>query len=138
MCRMRRMLLCLVLALLVPAASVMAQRLTGSAAVQVLDPTGKGVADVKAVIANSDRGIKLALTSTSEGVVTVPDLPPGDYKITLQHEGFKTTTAAVTIRIGVTTSLEISLELGAVASSVIVEASAQTADTSQSTVQGVI
>jgi hypothetical protein len=138
MCRMRRMLLCLVLALLVPAASVMAQRLTGSASVQVLDPTGKAVSDVKATVASTERGIKLELKGTSEGIVAVPDLPPGDYKITLLHDGFKTTTATLTIRIGVTTSLDISMELGSVASSVIVEASAQTADTSQSTVQGVI
>ena len=138
MCRMRRMLLCLVLALFVPAASLMAQRLTGSASVQVLDPTGKAVSDVKATVASTERGIKLELKGTSEGIVAVPDLPPGDYKITLLHDGFKTTTATLTIRIGVTTSLDINMELGSVASSVIVEASAQTADTSQSTVQGVI
>jgi outer membrane receptor protein involved in Fe transport len=136
--QMRRLLFALLLALLFPATSLMAQRLTGSASVQVLDPTGKAVSDAKAVISNSDRGIKLSVTGTSEGVVTVPDLPPGDYKITLQREGFKTTTATLTIRVGVTTSLEISMELGEVSSSVIVEASAQTADTSQSTVQGVI
>src|SRR5713226_5499258 len=53
-------------------------------------------------------------------------------------QGFRTVTVTLTVRVGVNTSLEIHLEVGAVSSTVVVEATTVTVDTDKSTVQGVI
>ena len=68
----------------------------------------------------------------------IPDLAPGDYRISVQHEGFKTASTVVTIRVGVVSNLVLRLELGAIATEVMVQAEAVTVDTTKSTVQGVV
>jgi len=132
-----RSLVCAV-ALLLSAGFAFGQRLTGSLSVQVLDPSGKAVSDVKATVVSKDRGNRTDLAGTSEGMVVVPDLAPGEYQLTLEHDGFRTINADFSIRIGSTTSLEFKMELGSVASSVVVEVNNVTVDIDKSTVQGVI
>ncbi len=141
---MRKILFATVLTLLgitlvlMPATDLLAQRLTGSAAIQVLDPSGATVPNARATVSSKDRGISLDLTSGSDGSVVISDLAPGDYSVSVQHEGFKTTSTIVTIRVGVTSSLVMRLELGALSTEVMVQAEAVTVDTTKSTVQGVV
>lgn len=134
---MRRICVAMLLALL-SVTGAFAQKLTGALTVQVLDPEGKAVANVAANLENSDRAIARQVTTSSDGLVNIQDLPPGDYKLTLKHDGFRTVTTVATIRVGITTSLELKMEIGAASSSVLVEASAITVDTDRSTVQGVV
>ena len=115
------------------------QRLTGGVSGSGHRPgTGKTISDVKASVVSKDRGTKADVVSNSEGLIVVPDLAPGDYQLALQHDGFRTINANFTIRVGVNTSLDLKMELGAVASSVIVEINTVTVDTDKSTVQGII
>jgi hypothetical protein len=135
---MRKAIIAVLVVLLLGAGHVYAQRLTGALTVQVLDPDGKVVSDVKASVLSKERGNTIDTISNAEGLVVVSDLPPGEYELTLKHEGFRTINANFTIRVGATTSLELKLELGAVSTSVTVEVSAITVDTDRSTVQGTI
>ncbi len=135
---MRKGVFAMLLVLLLGASNSLAQKLTGGIYVQVLDPGGAAVAEVKASVVNDERGTKLDVLGSSDGVVNVPDLAPGTYKVMIQRDGFKTTTTTVTVRVGVTTSLEIRLEVGSLTASVMVEASAVMVDSEKSTVQGVI
>jgi hypothetical protein len=135
---MRKAIIAVLVVLLLGAGHVYAQRLTGALTVQVLDPDGKVVSDVKATVLSKEHGNTIDTVSNTEGQVVVSDLPPGVYELTLKHEGFRTINANFTIRVGATTSLELKLELGAVATSVTVEVSAITVDTDRSTVQGTI
>ena len=70
--------------------------------------------------------------------MVIPDLAPGDYSISVQHEGFKTSSTVVSIRVGLTSSLVVRMELGAITTEVMVQAEAVTVDTTKSTVQGVV
>jgi hypothetical protein len=135
---MRKAMLSILLVLLLTAGYSFGQRLTGGLSLQVSDPEGKAVSDVRASVLSKERGNKVDVVSNSDGQVVVSDLAPGDYQITLQHDGFRTINADFTIRVGVTTSLEFKLELGSLSSSVIVEVGAFTVDTDKSTVQGTI
>jgi len=117
----KKMLGTLVL-LLVSAGVSFGQRLTGGISLQMTDPQGHAVPNVKASVLSKEHGTKLEVTGTNEGEVTVPDLAPGEYQVTIQHEGFRTVTVTLTVRVGVNTSLEIHLEVGAVSSTVVVEA----------------
>ena len=123
---------------LAPATNLLAQRLTGSATVQILDPSGAAVPGARATVTSKDKGVSLDLTAGSDGNVVIPDLAPGDYSVSVQHEGFKTTSTIVTIRVGVAASLVMRLELGAITTEVMVQAEAVTVDTTKSTVQGVV
>jgi hypothetical protein len=87
---------------------------------------------------SKDRGNKVDVGGDSEGHVAVADLAPGEYQLTLEHDGFRTINADFSIRIGVTTSLDFKMELGSVSSSVVVEVNNITVDTNKSTVQGII
>lgn len=135
---MRKAIIAVLVVLLLGAGHVYAQRLTGALTAQVLDPDGKVVADVKASVLGKEHGNKIDTVSNAEGQVVVADLAPGEYELTLKHEGFRTVNANFTIRVGATTSLELKLELGAVSTSVTVEVNAITVDTDRSTVQGTI
>jgi hypothetical protein len=126
------------LLVLAPATSLFAQRLTGSANVEILDPSGAAVPDARAAVTSKDKGITLEVKSGGDGVVVISDLAPGDYRISVQHEGFKTASTLMTIRVGVVSNLVIRLELGAIATEVMVQAEAVTVDTTKSTVQGVV
>ena len=112
--------------------------LTGSANVEILDPSGAAVPDARATVTSKDKGISLEVKSGGDGIVVIPDLAPGDYRISVQHEGFKTASTVVTIRVGVVSNLVMRLELGAIATEVMVQAEAVTVDTTKSTVQGVV
>lgn len=135
---MRKAMLSILVVLLLTAGYSFGQRLTGGLSLQVSDPQGQAVSDVRASVLSKERGKKVDVVSNSDGQVVVSDLAPGDYQITLQHDGFRTINADFTIRVGVTTSLEFKLELGSLSSSVIVEVGAITVDTDKSTVQGTI
>jgi hypothetical protein len=135
---MRKAMLSILVVLLLTAGYSFGQRLTGGLSLQVSDPEGKAVSDVRASVLSKERGNKVDVVSNSDGQVVISDLAPGDYQITLQHDGFRTINADFTVRVGVTTSLEFKLELGSLSSSVIVEVGAITVDTDKSTVQGTI
>src|ERR1700730_4633653 len=100
---MRKATVAVLVVMLLGAGHAIAQRLTGGLAVQVLDPEGKAVSEVKASVLSKERGNKVDIVSNSEGQVIMPDLAPGEYEISLQHEGFRTIRANFTARIGVTT-----------------------------------
>src|ERR1700719_3203694 len=73
--------------LLLTAGYSFGQRLTGGLSVQLSDPEGKAVSDVRASILSKERGNKVDVVSNSEGQVVVSDLAPGDYQMTLTHDG---------------------------------------------------
>ena len=127
-----------IVALILCTCAAYGQRLTGALSVQVLDPEGKTVSDVKAAVLSKDRGNRVDVVSDSEGHVVVADLAPGTYQLTLEHDGFRTVNADFSVRVGVTTSLEFKMELGSVSSSVVVELNSITVDTDKSTIQGII
>src|SRR5436190_9949398 len=98
---MRKALVALLVVFLLNAGYSFAQRLTGGLTVQLVDPAGKAVSEVKAEVVSKDRGNKTDVVSNSEGQVIVSDLPPGDYQLTLQHDGFRTVKADFSVRVGV-------------------------------------
>src|SRR6266566_1966634 len=88
-----------------------AQRTTGSLTGTVVDPNGLAINAAKVSLTDKERGIKLSVTTSSEGTYFVPDLVPGRYDLSVQKDGFKTFATIVTIVVGVTTSISPKLEL---------------------------
>src|SRR5437016_13593301 len=128
----------IIVCLLLGAAGTWSQRTTGSLTGQVLDPSGAAVAGAKVNIANDERAFKLEITSGEDGTFSAPDLVPGNYKVSIQHAGFKTHAATVVVRVNAATSIIAKREMGEVSMMVNVQSGAITVDTSKATVQGVI
>src|SRR6185437_10990523 len=131
-------LLVLILGIVVATTNSTAQRLSGSARVQVMDPSGAVVPDAKATLVSKDKGTKAEISAGDDGILILPDLAPGNYVLTVEHEGFKTVSTTVTILVGVTSSIPLKLEVGSASTEIEVQGNAITVDTSKSTVQGVI
>lgn len=124
--------------LLAVAPGTWGQRITGAISGQVLDPNGAAVAGARVTIANDEKGYKLEVTTGEEGSFSAPDLVPGNYKVLIQHAGFKRYETLAVVRVNVTSPVVAHLEIGEVSTLVTVEGSAISVDTTKATVQGVI
>ncbi|MCL4523747.1 MAG: carboxypeptidase regulatory-like domain-containing protein, partial [Acidobacteria bacterium] len=127
--------LCLLLLCVV---SAQAQRTTGAINGQVVDPTGAVIVGARVEIQNEATGFKVNLLTNAEGRFEAPNLMPANYKLKVEHPGFKTYTTIALVRVGVTTPIEAKMELGAAQSIVTVEATTIAVDTAKATVQGVV
>src|SRR3954454_10954120 len=54
----------------------------------VTDPTGAVIPDAAITIVNVENGIQRSTVSDSQGRYTMPQLPPGTYKLTAKSTGF--------------------------------------------------
>ena len=90
--------------------------LTGS----VVDPSGAVVPEADTTITNIATGAKWAIKSSSAGYYRVP-VPPGDYRLQAQHEGFKTALADnINVPVAQVVTVNLNLEVGAATQSVTV------------------
>ena len=93
--------------------------LTGS----VLDSTGAAVPQSSVTAKNLNTGVATRETSNASGVFLFPALPPGDYTITAEKQGFKTfQLEKLTLRTGDHVEQNLKLEVGGSTETVQVEA----------------
>ena len=77
------------LASLLAAVPVLAQRTTATIRGTVTDPTGAVIAGAKVTVKNEDTGLTRTATTNSAGIYSFADLPVGSYRIEVEHPGFK-------------------------------------------------
>ena len=111
---------------------------TGSIQGVVTDPQGGIVPDAKVTITGKDTGRTVDTSTNSSGVYNSGALTPGAYVVRVSAPSFKTEQSTVTAQVGVVTSNDVKLELGA--SSTVVEVTSQSVavNTDQAQVQGVL
>src|SRR6266852_5989766 len=78
----------LAIALLVCLASY-AQSPLGTVTGVATDPSGAVIPNAKVTIRNLDTGVKRETSTNASGVYSVPNLPPGNYRLTAEAPGFK-------------------------------------------------
>ena len=113
-----------VLSFLLTSTVAMAQ-VAGTAALTgtVTDPSGGTVVGAEVTATNLATGIKRSVRTDEVGKYLMAQLPPGDYRVELAATGFKTAVRTnLGLPIGVTSTLDVVLELGNVAESVEVAA----------------
>jgi hypothetical protein len=99
--------------------SLRAQSATATLSGAVTDPAGANVAKATITLQNSGTGIKRATTTNSDGYFTLPLLPPGNYTLTVEQQGFATiTNRDVILNVGDQRSLLIQLNVSGVAATV--------------------
>ncbi len=104
--------------------SANAQSVTGTIQGTVTDSTGAVIPNAEIKARNVGTGAEQALTSSTEGLYRFPSLSPGLYTLSVSANGFKRSELTnITVNIGVTGTLDITLQTGSVQE--IVEISAE-------------
>jgi hypothetical protein len=106
------------------------QVITGQLTGRIIDPTGSVVPGVQVAVKQTGTGAIRTVETNDEGYYTAPLLPPGTYEVLAQKTGFKAAKITdVELRVNQVTRIDMALELGAVADTVDVVASAVALET---------
>jgi outer membrane receptor protein involved in Fe transport len=105
--------------------SARGQATTGTISGRVVDPTGASVGGATVVISNIDNGIKTTAATNDDGEFTETALPPNNYQITIDKEGFSSATVEkFKLDIDQKARFNIKLRIGATSTNVEVTDSA--------------
>ena len=119
---------CAALLLLLPVLAF-AQRERASIVGRVTDPSGAVIPGVVITVTNVNTGLVSNTQTTGDGIYTITALPVGTYRVEAKRDGFKTGVAE-NIQLGVAqqATIDLALEVGAVAEQVTVTAEAPLLD----------
>lgn len=115
----RAIWLILTVALLAGAAA--AQNVMATLSGQVLDSSGAAVPGAKLTVVNTATGLTRSVTASATGNYQLPALPAGEYKVTAEKEGFRSQVQTVTLQVGQSGELNLTLSPGAVTQEVVVQ-----------------
>jgi len=79
-----RTLCALAASILIVAASLDAQTNSGAIQGSVLDPSGAAIAGATVTARNLNTGLTVTVKSSDAGVYLAPNLPPGQYSVTVE------------------------------------------------------
>ena len=112
------------------AASVFAQETRGTISGHVLDEQGGAMPGVTVTITNVDTNVSATLTTNSTGYYQAPLLLPGNYRVTAELQGFKTSVrSGVILSVAQQASVDLTLGVGAVSETVTVSGEAPILET---------
>jgi hypothetical protein len=122
--------LSIVLVLCLAVAGALAQETRGTIAGRVVDEQGGAMPGVSVTITNVDTNVSTSLTTNSTGYYEAPLLLPGNYRVTAELTGFKTTVrSGVTLAVSQQIAVDLSLSVGTVSETVTVSGQAPILDT---------
>ena len=118
---------------------VLAQTATGVIRGTVQDPTGAVLRDVHVILLDQARNQSWEQTTNEEGFFEFRALPLGHYRVELEQDGFKKGVIEdVTLQVAQTESLKVTLDVGSVSESVVIQADRGLLETSDATLSQVI
>lgn len=122
-------------AAIVPACFGQTAQVTG----RVTDPSQAVVPNVEVAATNLNTGVIHKSQSNSEGIYVVPLLPPGEYRLAARAQGFAPVEQrGITLEVGQVARFDFVLQVGTVAESIDVSASAHLLQTETTEVGQVI
>jgi hypothetical protein len=96
---------------------------------RVTDASGAGIVGAKVQITSLATGAELSSSTNSDGDYQIPYVIPGQYKILVAAQGFKTTVRdQIDLRVGERTALDFTLVVGAVSETVNITSEAPLID----------
>jgi hypothetical protein len=111
---------------------------TGSISGTVTDPSAAVIRGAEITITNLATGQQTIVTTNSSGDFSSGALVPGEYKTTVSATGFRAAESTVSVLVGNTATLNISLQIGAGNEVVTVQGISLQVNTQQPAVQGVL
>ena len=115
--------------LLTVVASSLAQTGTTSIRGVVLDKTGAAAAGARVSITNNGQALQRETRTDSSGEYRFLALPPGNYTLAVEKEGFKREQTTLDLPVNVPVTSNVTLDVGAVSEKVEVSAEAETVNT---------
>jgi hypothetical protein len=129
----------LLFALLLGVSSAWAQSADAALSGLVLDQSGAAVPAAVVKVTNTKTGVEIPTVANSAGVYSFPALQPGVYRVVAEHPGFrKYALNEVTLSIGDKLTINLAMEVGAVAESVEVSAQNEALAVSTASISGAI
>jgi hypothetical protein len=96
----------------------------------VMDNSGAVIPGAKVRATNNETGVVALATANEAGLYSIPYLIPGFYKLTVEHQGFKSFVRdKIEVRVSETVEVPITLEVGAVTETVEVKAESPALET---------
>jgi hypothetical protein len=107
-----------------------AQVTTGTIAGRLLDAQGGALPGVSVTARQTETALQRSTTSDTQGRYTLPALPPGAYELRAELQGFRTLVrSGITLTIGQTAVVDLTMQVGGVAEQVTVVAEASSVNT---------
>lgn len=103
-------------------AAMYAQGSNASLSGVVRDASGATVAHASVTAVETGRGARRVTESNAAGVFALPQLPPGDYRLTVLAAGFAAAQRGVTLTVGQLANLNVTLSIESATATVSVEA----------------
>lgn len=129
----------IVLASILAVSTGLAQEFRATISGRVLDSSGAAVPSAKIQATNIANSEVSNATSDTSGAYTVPFLRPGQYKMTVTAQGFKTFNREnITLQVGQIAGIDVTLEVGALTESINVTAEAALLETQTASRQAII
>src|SRR5215468_10327379 len=115
------------------------QMTTGTILGRVADQSGAVVPNTKITLVNTGTNDARTVTVNDTGDFTFPQLPPAQYNLTAEHEGFrKDVHNGIILEVGQQARVDVSLQVGAVSEQVEVTASAPLVSTETAALGNVV
>lgn len=125
--RVWQLLLCILIGI---QGSAFGQATGASLRGEITDPTGAAVRSAVVSVVNVNTGLKLQVTSNSEGDYILPAIPPGDYRLEVNGAGFKAyEQSGIHLAVGESATANVHLVTGTVTQTVSVNANAELINT---------
>lgn len=116
-----------------------AQTTTAGLSGRIIDPSSAAVAEAVVMVVNVDTGVRRETASNTQGLYAVPQLPPGNYTISVRREGFRSVTrSGITLNVNQAAQIDFELQVGSVAESVEVTADAPLLEQSEAALGAVV
>jgi hypothetical protein len=117
----------------------LAQLETATVSGQVVDPSGLGVTGAHVKLVDIDRDTTTSAATNNSGLYTFASVRPGRYRLEVNAAGFRmVNVTGLTLNVQDHIEQNFRLQIGSVAESVTVEASAQQVNTTDATVSTVV
>ena len=133
-------LICTWLALFCTLAPLMAkgQSTNGSITGTILDPTGLAIPDAHITATNIGTRLTQDVQSNGTGTYLITSLPPGQYSLTVEHQGFKGFVENLTVTVAQSITLNVTLQVGQQTQTVTVNAGASLINTTNAEISNVV
>jgi hypothetical protein len=120
-------------------AGLNAQTTNGTITGTVTDPSGAAVGSVQVQVTNQITGQQRSATTQDNGTYIIPQLPPGQYSVTVEKQGFaKETQSNVQLLVNQSATLDFKLSVAAVSETVEVTAAPAQLNTTNATLGDVV
>jgi hypothetical protein len=124
--------------LLIPPDSARSQAVNATLSGKITDASGGSVAKAIVTASNLATAFSRYAQSSDNGEYSIPALPAGEYKVTVEFSGFGKQTKNITLQVGQAAELGFTLTPGAMVQKVEVEATSELAEPTRTQVSTVI